>query len=200
MEFGGAKYCLLEDAQNSSLIKSSFVFAPYLTEHPAYYVKLLINFNKINSRYLKQLYETFRKSELEYPVKLIPTNDNDGFAIELEKYDADSEWILLEKTPKRSLTAEEKTSILTSPKSWRYAEAGVTSEQLKSWVERVKSGAEPPYLHCERERPYERYSNKLVGSTFGQILQSPNDELVFYYSRNCASCKRFGKQYELLAN
>ena len=31
------------------------------------------------------------------------------------------------------------------------------------------------------------------------MLQSSNDEVVFYYSRNCSSCKRFGKLYEQLA-
>jgi hypothetical protein len=63
----------------------------------------------------------------------------------------------------------------------------------------VKSGKEQPYYSCEQEKPYDKYSNKLVGTTFNEILNSPNDEVVFYYSRHCGSCRRFGKLYELIA-
>jgi len=90
-------YCLFENANNEAVLKEQFIFAPYLAGQPDYTIKLTVNFNKVNARYLNQLYSTFRDAQLEYPVKLIPTNDNDGFSIEMEKFDTDSEWILLEK-------------------------------------------------------------------------------------------------------
>lgn len=172
---------------------------PYLNENPQYTIKLLVNFNKVSTRELRHLYSTFEKAQLEYPVKLVPTSRIDGVAVEMDKNDSDSDWIMLEKEPKRQLTAKEKTAILSEPKTWRFAEASITNAHLQEWVKRVKSGSEPPFYNCEKERPYERFSNKVVGSTFVRLLESPNDEVLFYYSRNCSSCKRFGRLYETLA-
>ena len=51
------------------------------------------------------------------------------------------------------------------------------------------------------DAPYWRVSNKLVGSTFHQNVtqNGDTDDAVFYYSKHCHGCKKFGPMFEQVA-
>jgi hypothetical protein len=55
-----------------------------------------------------------------------------------------------------------------------------------------------PEHHMSDDEHYWRVSNKLVGSTFHQNVtqNEQTDDAVFYYSKHCYGCKKFGPIFE----
>ena len=51
--------------------------------------------------------------------------------------------------------------------------------------------------YSQKEFPIEKYSKKIVGENFKEnILDNKLSQVIFYYSKNCQSCKRFLPIYE----
>lgn len=69
-------------------------------------------------------------------------------------------------------------------------------EQFKL-IDRVKSKEHFP----SQDPAYWRVSQKLVGSTFGQkvLKNSETDDAIFFYSKHCHGCKKFGPLFEQVA-
>lgn len=58
-----------------------------------------------------------------------------------------------------------------------------------------------PEHHQSEDVPYWRVSKKLVGSTFHKNVthKTEQDDAVFYYSKHCHGCKKFGPIFEQIA-
>lgn len=55
-------------------------------------------------------------------------------------------------------------------------------------------------IKSEKEPIADYYSRKIVGKEFKQrILESPYNQIIFYYSHHCGGCKKFLPMYEELA-
>lgn len=76
----------------------------------------------------------------------------------------------------------------------------MSAENLAAYIIGVSQGKVPETYYSQQLPVYERFSRKVVGSTFlEEIVQNPISQIMMIYSKHCASCKRFTPVYEKLA-
>ena len=64
----------------------------------------------------------------------------------------------------------------------------------------MKEGKVPESFKSQPPPNYAKYSKKIVGSTFKkEIIESNKDQAIFFYSKHCHACKKYGGIYESFA-
>lgn len=66
-------------------------------------------------------------------------------------------------------------------------------------MKKIENLEMPMYYKSEEASPW-KVSKKLVGSTFkDHVINSSLDQAVYFYSKNCHGCKKFGHHFEEIA-
>jgi thiol-disulfide isomerase/thioredoxin len=87
-----------------------------------------------------------------------------------------------------------------SQQQYQYPFTSLTTSNVVEFCHQLIEGRATPAKISQKASDFQRYSQRVVGKNFKEaILDNDKNHIVFYYSKNCGSCKRFLPLFEELA-
>ena len=81
-----------------------------------------------------------------------------------------------------------------------FTEGNMTVSNLTNFLFDIKNGRREYGYQSQTAPLFQKYSRRVVGSTFKElVLDNDKHQALFYYSKHCASCKKFLPHFEKLA-
>lgn len=113
------------------------------------------------------------------------------------------EYLFENKSRQAARELEQAFPAVTKNDAFEYhfpADFGFTAPSVFEFAKLVQNGTAQDQPVSQLPPRYVRYSRKVTGSTFGDLVKgNPLAHAVFLYSTSCASCKKFTPLYERLA-
>lgn len=87
-----------------------------------------------------------------------------------------------------------------SEQLYQYPFNSLTTSNVVEFCHQLLEGRATPARVSQKAPDFQRYSRRVVGKDFKEnIVDNDKDQVIFYYSKNCGSCKRFLPLFEELA-
>lgn len=95
---------------------------------------------------------------------------------------------------------KDPTALFHFGSEFRLSGSSLDKEGLVAFCRSLESGEAQPHFKSQKAPLTTYYSRKVVASEFDQrVLESPYNQLIFYYSHHCGSCKKFLPMFEEMA-
>lgn len=73
----------------------------------------------------------------------------------------------------------------------------LTKENILDFIDKATKGEIPQFYKSQTAPKYRKFSKKIVGKTFKkEIIDNDKSQAVFFYSKHCHACKRYGQFFE----